>query len=71
MSYPDDRFAYRLPADISADNFDLLDQRLDSSLPDAIQTLENEELQALIVALLREWRQRMETPLRPANRLGA
>lgn len=69
MSYPYSRFERPL-----ADMMEPMDQHTpETSLPTAVHSLENDELQALLVALLREWRARVATGQdnRPATRLNA
>lgn len=38
----------------------------ETSLPMAVHALENEELQALLIVLLREWRERVAVSEQPA-----
>ena len=54
MSYPNSRFEHSLAELESLDP-----QAPETSLPTAVHALENDELQALLVALLREWRSRV------------
>lgn len=56
MSHPSNRLLHRL----SADTAEPLDQQsIDTALRSVVHDLANDELQTLLLALLREWRERV------------